>query len=124
MIFLLQEPSKTLPKGFPLPLLPGEFPSLVLDASQQDLQAPAIQPGWIQSKKLLKTQHKAAVCAHLRHVGDEEGQPSHEEHAQEDAQRQAGLQRLLAVLVGESPALAATRGLGRGLGDLQWDMRW
>lgn len=61
------------------------------------------------------------MCTYLCHVGDEEGEPCHEEHAQEDAQRQTRLQRLLAVLAGEPPALAAGRGLAGGTGNLQWD---
>lgn len=71
-------------------------------------------PSWLK-KKNNKT------CAYLRHVGDEEGEPGHEEHAQQDAQRQTRLQRLLAVLAGEPPALAAGRGLAGGTGNLQRD---
>lgn len=63
-------------------------------------------------------QHKAPTDSYLSHIGDKEGQPGHEEHAQEDAQGQAGLQSLLAVLVGEPPALTAGQGLARGTWDL------
>lgn len=43
---------------------------------------------------------------YLGYVGHEEGQPGHKEHAQQDAQRQAGLQGLPAVLGGQTPAVS------------------
>lgn len=73
-------------------------------------------------KSFRKLNIKHPTRAYLCHVGDKEGEPSHEEHAQEDAQRQAGLQRLLAVLAGKPSALAAGRGLAQGAGNLQWEM--
>lgn len=56
------------------------------------------------------------------HVRHKEGEPGHEEHAQQDAQGQAGLQGFLAVLIGKFPALARGRRLALGSGDL-WRRR-
>lgn len=43
---------------------------------------------------------------YLGYVGQKEGQPRHKEHAQQDAQGQAGLQGLPAVLGGQAPAVS------------------
>lgn len=115
---LSKETFKSLLKGFFLAVAPWGIASLVPEV-QQDLQVPPIEPSQIPKEKLPETQHETPTGSYLCHIGDEEGQPGYEEHAQEDAQGQAGLQSLLAVLVGEPPALAAGQGLAWGT----WDLR-
>lgn len=46
------------------------------------------------------------VIFYLSYVGHKEGQPGDKEHAQQDAQGQAGLQGLPAMLGGQAPTVS------------------